>query len=309
MPCGRLLQRPPLSGIPVIIIYINDFFLVILLIIHFLFALHGKLRLGNRNDQLVPHSDHGIFIIKRRVELDQTVQWYIGIKGDAGKRVPGLHLVDLVLLLILGNLLDGSRKIRQLISGKISLDHLNAVPEIHGNQAEIIILEGLFEIRLHSLKNLLDLSVKPRTHTYGLLNLLLRLLSGNNLGRQNRQLSRGIQHQIHRILIFGIIFVNCSLKKALHFVFTGKVDHQIIDLHHIRPVPCMADVALKHRSHIGDHKLLLVHLPPEYLASRILHIAFHKNQLIASGRNTPSCLFCIVVRLFRRSHHSHLNVV
>ncbi len=126
----RRLPLYRLRGKPLIIVYILGFRKVILLVGGLLYGGYGKLRLRNRNDNLIPRMKGGALLqplIKRQHFLYQKP---VAV-GYNGKSISGLNLVHLILFRVLRHHINGFLRRGNHIGRYISLHNLHPVGEFH----------------------------------------------------------------------------------------------------------------------------------------------------------------------------------
>ena len=262
MPGRRLLQRLGFRGIPVIVVYVNNLFLVILLVIHFLLTHHCQFRFRHGNNQFISYTYHGIFILKRLIHLNQPVHGNVCLNCNFRERVSWYDLVHITLFFILCHFLNGRPKGGKVVLIQISFHNLNAVPIFHRDQPQVIIFKVLFLCRLHRRKYLRQVCMDSSFHIYRLLDLLHRFFLILNLGSQNGKFPGRVKMQFHLIPALAVVFVKSRLQKTDHLILSGKIHHIFIDFNHIRPLQGFLYIGSENFYHIVNDLPGGIYLPP-----------------------------------------------
>ena len=189
--CRGFLQCLFLCGIPIVIIDIDNFCLIIFLIVHLFLTYHCKLRAGYCNDKFVSRSDHGVFILKSIIHFNQFVHRNIGLNCNLRKRVTGNYLVHIALFLILRYFPDRFINLCQLLLAKVGFNHFDFIAILHRDQTQIIILEIHFTGRFNLFKCSRHFSVNSglQTDDFHFLLCTCCFLLGKNLSCENIEFS------------------------------------------------------------------------------------------------------------------------
>ncbi len=118
-----------------------------------------------------------------------------------------------------------------------------------------------------------------------------------------------VKRQRHLISAFSVILIEGCLQKRIHITLTGKVNHILVDFHHVRPLQGFLYAAAKNLRHVFDDLFGIVHLSPENLFSLHFKVALNQNQLLASCRDPASGFNDILLRLLRRGNHTRVLVI
>ena len=202
------LHRLLLVGIPFVHVHVFHWRVIIFLLIDELSVNDGKLRLRNRDDQILACPDGGILILQRGIDGDQVLHGQGMLQRDLGKCISGLNLVDFLLRLFVHHLLHRFLQGRQLLLHQIGLCHFYGIRKFQFHQAVIQIFKALRGRRLCLGEHFLEKGAKA-----GPLRFIvsLKLLRPADYRGQHVQLSFRIHRQTGRVFVLRIIFIQTGV--------------------------------------------------------------------------------------------------